>query len=409
MQRNLKTILIIGGILLLWRISQIIFGVLYSTNNNNYLGIPQGNRVDTIAPSGWYFEQHLDSFTSSKPSLLKVNRISSFQDQCAYGQGNCYAFLWQKLISSFRWISAIQYIAQAVNTNEPSDITNRFASLSDIQPKRYYPYILIQYLGNPSKESSDQEHAKTSRDNTIALGEKGIRYYCDSEKIKRIEQLDYPTFIKALQNKDLLYRYPCIGGELAHTLAFNYYYYLGDGNKSSLYYKVASFHDDVPAITSSMPAIIQGKEGNNKTSAYLRYDQWSSAANKYKNKENLNADEIASLESSMDKSLKKMVSEYSLYLLNQASMLSQQQWGEESCSTDYSCLQSQWYLKQSIQTINTTCTTNPIDCIILSRWEKKKWITPNGILSYPDQQQSINLFYIWDEEKSLREIQTRVN
>lgn len=228
-----------------------------------------------------------------------------------------------------------------MNTNEPSDITNRFASLSDIQPKRYYPYILLQYLGNPSKESPDKEYAQIARDNTIALGEKGIRYYCDTDKIKRIEQLDYPSFIQALESKNDEYRYPCKGGELAHTLAFNYYYYLGNASQSSLYYKVASFHDDVPMITASMPAIIEGKEGNNKTSAYLRYDQWSSAGEKYKNKKNLNADEIASLEASMDKSLKKMVSEFSLYLLSQATSLAEEQGREESCTIDYTCLQGQ--------------------------------------------------------------------
>ena len=403
MQKHLKTLLIIMIIWIFWWTSQIIFDVLYSTQQESYLAIDQGNRIKNIASSGGYFEQHVDLFTSSKPTPLESNTLSKFQDTCKYGQGNCNAFFWQDMLSSFRWITAIQHIAQEVNTNEPSDITNRFASLTDIKPRRYYPYILLQYLGNPSLETDDKEHAKIARDNVIALGEKGIGYYCDSNTIAAINTLNYTSFIKALETKDPQYRYPCTQWwELAHTLAFNYYYYLWDSEKASLYYKIASFHDDVPLITSSMPALIQWKDGNNKTSAYLRYDQFSSAANKYNNKENLNPDEISSLESSMDKSIKKMVSEYSLYILWQASTLAQEKWVEESCYHKLSCLESQSYIQNIIISTEKQCKNNKIDCDIINYGKKNKWITDKK-LNYYDKNTSLdykrnidkNLWNIW--------------
>jgi hypothetical protein len=61
----------------------------------------------------------------------------------------------------------------------------------------------------------------------------------------------------AVKNPEL--RAPCQDYRLPHNLAFNYFQYIGDNNKAAYYYMVASFHDDVPGITLSMPAIIRGR------------------------------------------------------------------------------------------------------------------------------------------------------
>ena len=76
-------------------------------------------------------------------------------------------------------------------------------------------------------------------------------------KVEKISKLSYTEFLKAIDDHNPEYRYPCNSDELAHALAFNYYHYLGNIEKASLYYMVASFHDETPKITLSMPAIIQ--------------------------------------------------------------------------------------------------------------------------------------------------------
>ncbi len=397
MQKYLKIGIVTIVLIIFWRISQIIFDVMYSTTKKSYLWLSHGQRVTSLAPDGWYFEYHFNYFTTSKPSPLKDTSISRFQDQCTYGQGNCYGFFGQDILSSFRWINAIQYIAQQVDTNEPSDITNRFESLFAIQPKRYYPYIILQYLGVPSLQTQDQIHATISWDNTVLLWEKGIRYYCNRDMLQKIKELSYQSFIEKLETKDPNYRYPCSqGGELAHTLAFNYYYYLSDNEKASFYYKVAAFHDNVAAITKSMPALIEGKIGNNKISAYLWYDQWSSAMEKYNNNKNLNPDEIASLESTMEKAFQKMVSEYSLYLITQASHSAGEQGESQECQQTLACLQKNWYIKQQLTAVEQNCANSTdIDCQIVRYGKEKKWIQSNGVLISPDQKSS----YIRKDDK----------
>ena len=396
MKKYLKTILIVWTLFILWRISQIVFDVFYSTNQKSYLGIWHGSRTQSIISWG-YEEQHINAFTTSTPIPYVTSHIGKFQDQCHYWQGNCIWLFGQQWLASFRWINAIQYIAQEVDTSQPSDITNRFANLNDINPTRYYPYILLQYLGNPS-QSEKTNQTQIARENTIRLWEKGIQYHCNMQMIEKIDKLSYTGFLQALDEKNPEYRYPCTSWwELAHTMAFNYFYYLWDSKKSILYYKVASFHDDVPAITSSMPILIEGKEWNNKTSAYLWYDQFNNAMTKYKNKENLNPDEISNLESSMDKSLQKMVSEYSLYLLNQASKKAKDDGKLETCYTTQPCLQP--YIANILNSLANQCQHNSIDCQIISYWKERKRIDNKGNLSYP-----WDLQYKWNNEKNNREI-----
>ena len=398
MKKHIKIIGISIWVLIVWWISQIIFDVFYSTNKESYLWIRHGSRIETLTPLG-YEEQHINLFTQSKPTPYTTSSIGKFQDQCKYGQGNCMGFFGQYAFGAFRWINAIQYIAREVDTQQPSDLSNRFGSLHDISPKRYYPYILWQYLSMPSKNSPDQEQSQIARDNTIRFAEKGIRYDCNIAIIEKIDNLSYDEFNQALQNKESEYRYPCKSGELAHTMAFNYFYYLGDAQQSILYYKVASFHDDVPQITSAMPAIIEGKDGNNKTSAYLRYDKFYNAASKLEHKENLNPDEISSLESTMEKALQKMVSEYSLYLLNQSTEQAISNWKEESCYQTIQCLQSQWYISNNITNIIQNCRSkNTIDCHIIAIAEEKRRIQSNGKLINPEGER---IQYSWDRENSL--------
>ena len=80
---------------------------------------------------------------------------------------------------------------------------------------------------------------------------------------------------------------------------------------------VASFHDDVPGITVSMPAIVRGRAGDNLVSANIRYDRFQNANNQYKKLKDKKGDESQELEKTMDNAIKKAVSEISIYIIDQ--------------------------------------------------------------------------------------------
>ncbi len=404
MKRHRKLIVLIVSIILLRRVSQIIFDVFYTTSKNSYLGITSGARVQGIT-SEWYEEKHIGLFTNSIPIPYQESKLGIFQDKCRFWQGNCVAFDGQDAFSSFRRIDSIQYIAREVDTQVPSDLTNRFGLLYDIDPKRYYPYILLQYIGTPSKtlaeNNPDNPGYTIARNNVINLWEKGIGYQCDTEKIKKIEKLDYQEFINAVSSKDLAYRQPCKEGwELAHMLAFNYFYYMWNKEKSILYYKVASFHDDVPSITSSMPAIILGSVWDHQTSAYLWYDNLQNNLSKIQNWKKYTNEEEKNLEDALTKALQKSVSEYSLHILDEASKLAITAWAENVNAYNQSYLYNQWYIKTIIQKEFSDCTPQDIDCSIIRLGQQQWRIQTNGVLTYSDP----SYHYIRDEKKSHWEI-----
>lgn len=375
MKKYIKIITLVIILCLLWWISQIIFSIWYSTQKQSYLWIRPGKRVHTIAPNGGYLEQHIDLFTSSTPKELIDSPHKRYQYHCTYGIGHCITMIGHNFFASLHWIQAIQYIAQEVNTNEPSDLTNRFATILDYKPRRYYPYILLQYLGMPSKDNTQTETKVLARNNTIQLGEQGIALFCDINRIQAIELLSSEDFERAYTTKDPTYRNPCQeGGILAHTLAFNYFYYHNNIPQAIKYYKIASFHNDVPGITASMPALISSKQWDHKTSAYLRYDKLQNALYTYEQEKNLESDKVASLENTITKSLQKTVSEYNLHILEQANANNHQ------CHTLH-CLKQD--IQRFIQEQEQQCHATPIDCQILALGQQQQWIHKNGTLTSP--------------------------
>lgn len=372
-------------------VSQIIFSVLYSTNGTSYLGVSNGSWTDIIAPAG-YFEQQIFFLSNSRPSEITSSTMMKFQDECRFGAGKCIAFRGQRMFAWYQRRSTIQYIGKDINVQNPNDLTNRFASLFDYKPSWLYPYQFLQFVGPSSVRSTDQVAAAQTWHNTVQLGEQGIRYSCDTDKIERIAQLNYEEFIEAIETKDERYRYPCTNDELAHTLAFNYYYYLKDTTKASLYYMVASFHDEVPLITLSMPAIMMGRDGNHKTSAFLRYNRLQSTYKEYDVQDHPH-DQRKNLEDIMDKALKESVSEFSLYLITTA-----YDRAGERCERDVDCLTRGWYIARAIQEITKNCNSDQISCEILDMGVRGGWISRDGHLIYPS---SDEFTYAWVEDKEV--------
>lgn len=390
-----------GIIIIIWRISQIIFWVLYSPYHNSYLGINSGSRTTVITLTG-FEQQQLWTFTQSKPEPISTGSLDMYNNDCQYGQGNCKAFRWQRFFSSLSWLTTIQYIGKDIDITQPSDITNRFHDIHSLDPHRRYPHLFAQYIWpSTKKDSTNTGLAHITRSNTIKLGEEGIRYSCDMNKIEKISHLTYSEFLQALNDHNPEYRYPCNTDDLAHALAFNYYHYLKDTKKSSLYYMVASFHDHTPSITVSMPAIIQWKDGNNKISAFLWYDRLQ---NNYKElkKTDLPDDKRKQIEDTVKTAIKKMSTEFSLFILTQATKLATEKKANESCIHSTSCLTNQGYIATAIRQITANCTTDKLSCEILHIGQDAGFIISTSIIS-PDQ----TMHYIRKPEDNIWQLSPR--
>ncbi len=380
---KLKIIISIIVIGMLRRISQIIFSVLYSPYQPSHAGIGSGTWTQYITQTGFFYNQ-LIAFTSSKPLPITTGVLDSYNEACPYGAWTCNAFAWQRIFSAFSRLTIIQYIGKDVDVSQPSDITNRFHNLHSLNPHRRYPHLFAQYIWPSSKKSeTNVTWWRITRENTVKIGEAGIRYSCDMDKIKKISDLTYTEFLQAIADHNPDYRYPCSTDELAHALAFNYYHYLDDVKNASLYYMVASFHDETPKITLSMPAIIQWREWNNKVSAFLRYDRLQNTYKELKKKD-LPDDKYKQIENNVTTAIQKMVSEFSLHILTQATKLAIEKKASTSCIHSLSCLRANGYISSIISQIQSSCTTDQISCEILSIGKESDWIQNNGTLTHPD-------------------------
>jgi len=183
-------------------------------------------------------------------------------------------------------------------------------------------------------------------------------------------------------------------------LAFNYYYYLDDNARASLYYMIAAFHDDVPLIAVSMPAILMGRDGNNKTSAALRYSRLQSTYKDYDTNDHPH-DQRRNLEDIITKSMQESVKELSLYILTQAMQSAQADGRSETCLHDALCLQNAGYNQTIITSIQQKCSSDQITCEILNLGVQSGRITTDGKLINPDAKDNIR--YLRDAERKLWE------
>lgn len=394
--QKIKNIVFIIIILLVWWVSQVIFSVLYSPAKDAHLGIGSGSWTNNITMTGFEKQQFLN-FKNSIPKDITTWWLHDYNSKCTYWSGNCISFIGQDFSSAISWISTIQYIGKDVDISQPSDITNKFNTINNLNPKRWYPYLFAQYIWPSKKNDSNSDITKLTRENTIKIGEEGIDYQCDRNKINKIATLDYQKFLDAIADKNPEYRYPCKSDELAHALAFNYYHYMDNPIKSSLYYMVASFHDETPSITLSMPAIIQWREWNNKISAFLRYDKLHNHYKDLKKKE-IPDDKRAKIEENIDTAMKKMVSEFSLHILTRASELWKSRKLSTNCTHSIACLKENNLISEIITQIKNTCKTDTISCEILSLWIQSEWIKNNWTLIYPVD---LGMKYSWKEDKNI--------
>jgi hypothetical protein len=151
---------------------------------------------------------------------------------------------------------------------------------------------------------------------------------------------------------------------------------------------VASFHDDVPGITLSMPAIIRGRAWDNLISATIRYDRFQYAVRQYNNIKDKNNDEAKSIQQTIKNTIKKSVSEISLYILSKTYPHGTQHIKPVEVA-------------DTLKIIAHTCDTEQNMCNIIVYGLQQGWIKNNGVLIYPLED---TMRYTWDNKKNIRRL-----
>jgi len=271
-----------------------------------FFSFHQNKLINSLVPYQYSYDFFFDKNVLSDEMSSDIFWL--YQNFCFDEKDVCLSFLNQAWIADVLWIRGVQLASDENHTNYHKDLYFYLDMISSLQPYWQYPYLFWQYLLPKNKEFETSSYFGSGFDITwdwtVDYGEKWIKFLCD---------------------------WFCSDYFLPRSLAFNYFYFLWDIEKSSKYYYIASQVPGAPAIFEQMPAIVAGRLWEHLGSAMIWYEQfldsiineWSVAWNELRY-------------------LKKAVYEYSLYLLQEADFL------RKDCDHDINCLKSHDVIKSII-------------------------------------------------------------
>lgn len=274
-------------------------------------------------------------FQDNKTNNLYINLkdINKYNQYCQTKHKNCQIFPHQSRIADSIRLKSVQHAGQI--SLDKTHLFEQLDTITSLQAYRTYPYIFAQLFLPNKKESNSSQKA-------INLWEKWTNYLC--------------------------YQSGCYNYQLPQALAFNYYYYLQDIEKSVNYYEIAATSPWAPTSLLKMPAIVMWRWGYHSKSAIMRYQK------------TINEKDITLQQEYFDKA----VSEYTLNIIQKAQKIA-----SNTCKKDLNCLQKNKYISKVIQTETQSCQENPkirkdkINCKILNYAETNHFIQKNGTLIYP--------------------------
>ncbi len=343
------------------------------------------------------------------PKMLWDDKIfAEYKDYCHKNEKKCMIFPHQQTYSSFLWISSIQYVGTVLRSERARYLYSLIDSLTNVSPYWEYPYEFWQLMIPISKESNVQEEIKKqSWDEAIRIWKKGKKYNCDPNKIDRIKQLDQHEFYNLVFSQSWKYedlKNPCGSHSIPYNLAFNYFYYLSDWEKSAQNYMITSFIENSPTASPSMVSVVTWRMWQHLQSMQLWFSQFLFYM------EQLQEEDIQQewefLESMMDEAINKVVFELQLYLLSEADDIIG---SDDECFRDYDCLVREWYVSEIVNQKVEFCLenqqylqteeilpdfSNQAICFALDYWLNNWYISNDGDLTYPIEDWFI--FY-WDE------------
>ncbi len=179
------------------------------------------------------------------------------------------SFWFKNLRADFYWLQAIQYIGgNAVGSEYKKYLYHMLDLITELDPNFQKPYLIGQLL-LPSLNQRYEDLSLESQEIHNIEGEKiwlkGIKNFCDQEKIEKIIQED--DLWKLFWNTSL--RNPCRDFEIPFHQGFLYYFYFKDSLASSNYYKIASMIDGWVEWAKIMAAIMRGKSWEREKSTLM--------------------------------------------------------------------------------------------------------------------------------------------
>ncbi len=356
------------------------------------------------------------------PLYVWGNKIFiDYIDYCHDKKQNCIIIPHQQIYSDMIWLSSIQYIWSVVNSLKTKYLYNLMDNITYMNPYWKYPYLFWQLIIPTSKFYATPENlsnAQKTRVDAIKIWEKWKIYNCDQIKLKQILELPESEFMPSLLNTWSLNFYnPCSTSDFGSYLAFNYFYYIADYQKSSDNYKIWAFNDDATPVLSSMAVIFKWKTWNREKSMQMWFSQYVYMNEKLTKSKTDEEYDIYSWK--VEESIKKALVEYQLYILQKTNSFT---WDDLSCMHDYDCVYKKWYLLKVINNELNVCKNlninnmdlskltkwffekeNSLDilkCILLSYWISAKYINPyTWELPYARQDEAdVDIEFQWDDE-----------
>jgi len=271
----------------------------------------------------------------------------------------CLSLPHQAWLANILWLRGVQLVSDEGYVDYHSGLFLYLDSISALQPYWKYPYVFGQILLPKSKAFEETSYFGSgfdiSWDLTINYGEKWIKFLCEDT---------------------------CVDYVLARSLAFNYFYYLWNSEKSSEYYLLASKSPDAPAIFAQMPAIVVGRLWEHLGSSVIWYEQFLSSVME---------EWFVFWDGS--RYLQKAVYEYSLYLLQEADNLG------VDCKHDINCLKSHGVISDVIfrelwncEDIKLLGEIGNIQCTLLWYGLENWYISFDWSLVYPLES---GFEYVW--------------
>ncbi|MDD2907830.1 MAG: hypothetical protein PHH98_04260 [Candidatus Gracilibacteria bacterium] len=179
------------------------------------------------------------------------------------------SFGFENLKADFYRIETIQYIgANAFHSEYKKYLYAILDLVTELNPYFEKPYIVGQLLlPSYQKEyefiSDSEQQGHTNQ--AVELGLKGVKNFCDPEKIELIDKEN--DLLKIWNNEE--FKNPCLSYKVPYYLAYVYYSYKNDPITSAKYYKISSANTDSPEGAKTMAAIMQGKGGNREKSYFM--------------------------------------------------------------------------------------------------------------------------------------------
>ena len=173
----------------------------------------------------------------------------------------------ENLYADITWIRLIQFIADNMGNGKYLEFTHTILShITKISPyfeRAYEADLLFAPTIFAEEEGPDIEKYKQLTQGIVSHAEVSLPLFCDMKKVEIIANSSISE--KLWQRSDL--KNPCSSGKIAYYMASRLLNDLHDGKKASIYYTLASMHDDVPEVSRILAILALSENGQYDKSA----------------------------------------------------------------------------------------------------------------------------------------------